>query len=287
MVGKDNVSQLFAINPRSAPLLGIVHNLVIDLKISHVDPEVVTEVIYLLELEFGKEAPLAKTRGPVHEYLRMTIDLSVTGKVKFSMIDYKKDMLEGLPDDMTGESVTPAADHLFTVNADAEKLNTAEAELYHHNTAKLLFLCKRARPDMQKAVAFLCTRVQHPDVDDYKKLGRVMRYLHATMDMPLTLEADNANLIKWWGDASYAVHPDMRSHTGGGMTLGRGIIYTTSTCQKLNTKRSTKAELVGVNDIMPQVLWTRYFLEAQGFDISDSIVFQKCNFTQEKWAGVQ
>ena len=175
---------------------------------------------------------------------------------------------------MTGESVTPAADHLFTVNADAEKLNTAEAEIYHHNTAKLLFLCKRARPDIQTAVAFLCTRVQHPDVDDYKKLGRVMRYLRATMDMPLTLEANSANLIKWWGDASYAVHPDMRSHTGGGMTLGRGIIYATSTRQKLNTKSSTEAELVGVNDIMPQVLWTRYFLEAQGFDISDSIVFQ-------------
>jgi hypothetical protein len=25
---------------------------------------------------------------------------------------------------------------------------------------------------------------------------------------------------------------------------------------------------------MPQVLWTRYFLEAQGFTVSDSIVFQ-------------
>jgi len=245
-----------------------------DLKISHVDPEVVTEVIDLLEREFGKEAPLTKTRGHVHEYLGMTIDFSVTGKVKFSMIDYIKEMLDGLPEDMTGESVTPAADHLFTVNADAEKLNTAEAEIYHHNTAKLLFLCKRARPDIQTAVAFLCTRVQHPDVDDYKKLGRVMRYLRATMDMPLTLEANSANLIKWWGDASYAVHPDMRSHTGGGMTLGRGIIYATSTRQKLNTKSSTEAELVGVNDIMPQVLWTRYFLEAQGFDISDSIVFQ-------------
>ena len=82
-----------------------------DLKILHVDPEVVTEVIDLIELEFGKEAPLTKLRGPVHEYLGMTIDFSVTGKVKFSMIDYIKDMLEGLPDDMTGESVTPAADH--------------------------------------------------------------------------------------------------------------------------------------------------------------------------------
>jgi hypothetical protein len=38
-------------------------------KISHADPEVVTEVIDLLEGEFGKEAPLTKTRGHVHDYL--------------------------------------------------------------------------------------------------------------------------------------------------------------------------------------------------------------------------
>jgi hypothetical protein len=62
--------------------------------------------------------------------------------------------------------------------------------------------------------------------------------------------------------------------TGGAMTLGKGVIYGTSTRQKLNTKSSTEAELVGVNDVMPQILWTRYFLEAQGYDIKDSITYQ-------------
>jgi hypothetical protein len=31
---------------------------------------------------------------------------------------------------------------------------------------------------------------------------------------------------------------------------------------------------VGVNDVMPQILWTRYFLEAQGYDVDDSIIYQ-------------
>ena len=47
-----------------------------DLKISHVDPKVVDTVIELLESEFGKEAPLTKSRGKVHEYLGMTIDFT-------------------------------------------------------------------------------------------------------------------------------------------------------------------------------------------------------------------
>ena len=75
-------------------------------------------------------------------------------------------------------------------------------------------------------------------------------------------------------DASYAIHPDMKSHTGGSMTLGKGMIYNTSIKQKLNVKSSTEAELVGVDDVLAQVLWTNHFLEAQGFNTSDTVVYQ-------------
>ncbi len=92
--------------------------------------------------------------------------------------------------------------------------------------------------------------------------------------MPLTLEASKATVMKWLVDASFATHPDMRSHTGGVMTLGRGAIYSVSTRQKLNTRSSTEGELVGVSDVMPQILWTRRFLECQGYRASDSIIYQ-------------
>jgi hypothetical protein len=78
-----------------------------DLKISHVDPEVVTSIIDMVEGEFGKEAPLTIVRGKVHEYLGMTIDFSTVGKVRFSMISYIRDTLDELPKDMDGENSTP------------------------------------------------------------------------------------------------------------------------------------------------------------------------------------
>ena len=114
-----------------------------------------------------------------------------------------------------------------------------------------------------------------PDTDDYKKLARVICYLQATADMPLTLEAENLQIVKWWMDASFAVHSDMKSHTGGVLLLGRGAVYSTSTRQKLNTQSSTEAELVGINDVLPQILWIQYFLEAQGYGSpNESVIYQ-------------
>jgi hypothetical protein len=101
-----------------------------------------------------------------------------------------------------------------------------------------------------------------------------MKYLRGTIHMPLTLEADDLHMMKWWVDAAFAVHEDMKSHTGGTFSLGKGSIYSASLKQKLNTKSSTEAELVGVNDLMPQILWTQYFMEAQGYTVDQSLVAQ-------------
>ena len=92
--------------------------------------------------------------------------------------------------------------------------------------------------------------------------------------MPLRLSADNTGVIKWWVDASFATRSDMESQTGATMSLGKGSIFSFSKKQKLNTKSSTEAELVGVDDLTPQIMWTKYFLEAQGQTIHDNIVHQ-------------
>ena len=107
-----------------------------------------------------------------------------------------------------------------------------------------------------------------------RKLEHLVEYFKSTTDMPLVLGADSSGILRWFVDASFAVHPNVRGHTGGGLTMGRGFPIITSTKQKLNTRSSTESELVGVDDMMPSILWTRQFLKSQGYKVNDNVIFQ-------------
>ena len=93
-------------------------------------------------------------------------------------------------------------------------------------------------------------------------------------DMKLTLSTENLWSIKWYVDVSFAVHPDFRSQTGGTMTFGKGAVQLLSKKQKLKTRSSTEAELVGADDVTTQILSTKHFMEAQGYTIEDNILHQ-------------
>ena len=58
------------------------------------------------------------------------------------------------------------------------------------------------------------------------------------------------------------------------MSLGRGALVCKSSKQKLNTKSSTEAELVGASDYLPNILWVTNFLTEQGYDVVENVLEQ-------------
>ena len=52
----------------------------------------------------------------------------------------------------------------------------------------------------------------------------------------------------------------MRSHPGGSISMGHGVLHENLTVQILDTKRSTEAELVGMSEYLPYNVWIRNFL---------------------------
>ncbi len=66
----------------------------------------------------------------------------------------------------------------------------------------------------------------------------------------------------------------MRGHSGGALTLGLGFPISSSGKQKLNTRSLTESKLVGVDDLMSLIVWSRSFLKTQGYAVVDNILYQ-------------
>jgi hypothetical protein len=253
-----------------------------DCKLSHRKPKVMDKMIEWLRQEYESifedgSGQMTVSRGKVHKYLGMTLDYTIRGQVMITMNDYIEEILTAFDkaDPKGGGTKTSAAsENLFRIDEDCEKLQPDKAVEFHNLVAKTLYATKRARPDTCTAIAFLTTRVRAPDKDDWTKLVHLMKYLRGTRTLPLILSANKSGILKWWVDASFAVHPNMRGHSGGGLSLGRGFPIVSSTKQKLNTRSSTETEIVGADDFMPAICWTRYFMEAQGYQVKDNVLFQ-------------
>jgi hypothetical protein len=242
-----------------------------DNKISHVDPEVVSSIILEIEKHFGK---MTVTRGKEHTFLGMKIVFNENRTVTISMREYIEDAIEEFQEAITNRAVTPARNNLFSVSDNSPRLSMALGETYHSVVAKLLYASKRARLDIQLAIAFLCTRVSCSTIEDRSKLKRLLEYLNGTLDECLTLGADDLTVIRTWVDASYAVHKDMKSHTGGVISFGLGAVMSKSSKQKLNVKSSTEAELVGASDYLPYPIWAKKFLDWQGYPLAKNVFYQ-------------
>ena len=274
----------FKVNPYDACVANkIVHGKqltirwhVDDVLSSHVDPKVNDSFAEWLNQEYGQLTPVTATRGKVHDYLGMILDFSTDGKVKVDMRQYIQNMISEFDqNELQGARVsTPAGEHLFKIDPRSPKLSKEQAEIFHSFVLKGLFLAKRARPDILLPITFLCSRTKEPTRQDWDKFVRVLKFLKQTPEDVLTLSADGSGIVKWFVDSSFAVHGDYRSHTGSNLTLGQGAVSSTAAKQKLNSRSSTEAELIGVDDTMGPILWTRYFLEQQGYGIKDNVLYQ-------------
>jgi len=254
-----------------------------DCKLSHVDPKANDEMIDWLQDNYESifedgSGKMKVCRGKVHTFLGMKLDFRTAGKVIVTMIDYVKEILATfykIAPRAKGTKISATPKDLFVVDDGSPKLDEKRAIAFHNIIAKVLFATKRARPDTCTSITFLMTRVREPDKDDWRKMCHLMMYLRGTITLALILCATvGLGILKWWVDASFCVHPNMQGHSGGGLSLGQGFPIVSSRKQKLNTRSSTEMELVGVDDFMPLIIWTRLFMEAQGWDIKDNVLTQ-------------
>ena len=100
------------------------------------------------------------------------------------------------------------------------------------------------------------------------KLKRMLEFLKTTKQDVLT--SNNYGNITWHSDAAFGVHNNYKSHTGALMTLGKGCIQSILTKLKVNSRSSTEAELISMDDILSKVIWTKLCMKEQGCKIVEN-----------------
>ena len=85
--------------------------------------------------------------------------------------------------EMLDETVASIASHgLFNVDEEAADLDKAKTEIFHSVTAKLLYIMKRVRLDIEQAMSFLIRRVSKINFEKWKKLKRCLGFLKESID---------------------------------------------------------------------------------------------------------
>jgi hypothetical protein len=255
-----------------------------------VDPKVNDEFHVWCENIYGsnKVGHVKVVRGKKHNYLAMILDFSTPGAMKLDMRYYITSMIGEFPYNIKAIMTTPWTEKLFKVNDESKKLEEERRAIFHNFIMKAMFLCKRARPGVNPAIGFLSSRVREPSEGDWNKLLKVLGFLNGTIDDVLTLEADNTQTMSWYIDAAFAVHTNMKSHTGAILTMGKGAIISDSLKQKVNVRSSTESEIVGVDDEISKVIWAKMICRISRFQSeSEYRISRQYEFHEvgTKWKG--
>ena len=221
-----------------------------------------------------KVSSLFFSQGCVHDYHGMRINYGTKGMVHITMPKHIKSIIKAEADNMEGIAETSEANHIFAVREYGDTLTGMQADLLQTFVAKILFVSCQSSPNLKTALDFLTMWLRNPYGYYYKKIARTIRYTRAMWGMDLNLEVDSIDTIWWRINAKYSVHPDLKGYFGGMMLLGKGAAARKLIRHRINSRRSTRSEIIWVDDHMPGVLWTLSLLGGQGFKVNKNIVYQ-------------
>jgi hypothetical protein len=80
--------------------------------------------------------------------------------------------------------------------------------------------------------------------------------------------------MNWYVDGSHQIHEDCRGQTGSLVTFGKGAVASSSNKMKFNTKSLMETELISLADKLADIIWMHYFVECQGYNINEYVIYQ-------------
>ena len=152
---------------------------------------------------------------------------------------------------------------------------------YQSRVGSLLYLAINTRPDILYAMSMLSRKTKAPSLYDLSCVNRVLLYVIGTRDLALKFHSDEGVKLYATVDASYACHPDFKSHSGCTLHIGRssGTFHALSKKQTVTADSSTVAEFVATHMVAKEIMWARSFLRSLGFPQSDPTILFEDNMS--------
>ena len=119
-----------------------------------------------------------------------------------SIVEYLRECINAFGEVFNSGTNTPARPTLFETDKESRQLDDEKKDIFHHIVAKLLFMAKRARPDIDLTFSYLCSRVDKSTEEDWGKLRRLLHYINGTLQLKRTLSMRSKMVLKTWVDAS-------------------------------------------------------------------------------------
>jgi hypothetical protein len=196
----------------------------------------------------------------IHDRPNKTIDLLQTGYVDSLMVKYAPVMDDFMPS-------TP----MLTVSGTSPilfpNLDKKEITEYQGMVGSLMYLASQTRPDILYAVCAHARHSKAPTEADRLGVFRILQYIKCTRTLGLRLHSDEGIILSATVHASYVSHPDLKSHTGCTLHLGRtsGSVFSLSKKQTVTADSSTVAELIAAHLAAHEIMWARNFLQELGY----------------------
>ena len=167
-----------------------------DVLSSHVLPQVNDQFYNWEQKKYGAIKEVEVKRGKKFQFLRKMLDFSVPGECHVIQDEHIGNIINSFPEKFqkTQKELTPCASNHYDKGKGG--LSEKEKEMFHSIVAQALFVSNRSRPDILPTVVVLSSRVRNPNEDDWKKLGKLVRYLNNTMDLHLVPKYDDVRITR-------------------------------------------------------------------------------------------
>ena len=218
-----------------------------------------------------------KKDGDVISHLGISILKLPNRRLFLSQPGYTNEILEKYQPKKSYK--TPCNDQILQrVNKELLESERCDLNKYVSKLMKLMYLGNRTRPDILPTLSILSTKMKNPSNEDMEKLDRVIGYIYDTKNLGITVRFypdSNFELFAYF-DAAWAVHQDLKGHSGILITLGYNAfpVMCKSMKQRMVSKSSTEAELIAVFDGLDYLLWLREVYLFFGYENKPITIFQ-------------